>query len=58
MDLSGISITVDDCLDQDQACILSVAKIFWKKAVRIGHLHATKSDLCATRSIDFTLIVQ
>ena len=26
MDLSGISVTEDDCLDQDQACILSVAK--------------------------------
>ena len=29
-DLSGISVTVDDCLDQDQACILSVAKMFGK----------------------------
>ena len=31
MDLSGISVTVDDCLDQDQACILSVVKMFGKK---------------------------
>ena len=30
MDLSGISVTVDDCLDQDKACILSVAKMFGK----------------------------
>ena len=29
-DLSGISVAVDDCLDQDQACILSVAKMFGK----------------------------
>ena len=56
MDLSGISVTVDDCLDQDQACILSVAKMFEKRLsakdismqynqifVRLGH---------------FTLIVQ
>ena len=31
MDLSGISVTVDDCLDQDQACILSVTKMFGKR---------------------------
>ena len=31
MDLSSISVTVDDCLDQDQACILSVAKMFRKR---------------------------
>ena len=31
MDLSGISVTVDDCLDQDLACILSVAKMFGKR---------------------------
>ena len=30
MDLSGISVSVDDCLDQDKACILSVAKMFGK----------------------------
>ena len=30
-DLSGISVAVDDCLDQDQACILSVAKTFGKR---------------------------
>ena len=58
MDLSGISVTVDDCLDQDQACILSVAKVFGKKAVSMRHSHATKSDFRATRSIHFTLIVQ
>ena len=53
MDLSGISVNVDDCLDQDQASILSVAKM-----VSIGHSRATKSDLCSTRSINFTLIVR
>ena len=53
MDLSGISVNVDDCLDQDQACILLVAKM-----VSIGHSHATKSDFRLTRSINFTLIVQ
>ena len=58
MDLSGISVTVDDCLDQDQACILSVAKMVWKKDVSIGYSHATKSDFHATGSIHFTLIVQ
>ena len=31
MDLSGTSVTVDDCLDQDQACILPVAKLFGKR---------------------------
>ena len=31
MDLSGISVTVDDCLDQDQVCILSVANMFGKR---------------------------
>ena len=31
MDLSGISVTVDECLDQDQAYILSVAKLFGKR---------------------------
>ena len=31
MDLSGISVTVDDCLDQDQACILFVVKMFGKR---------------------------
>ena len=30
MDLSGISVTVDDCLDQNKACILSAAKMFGK----------------------------
>ena len=44
MDLPGISVTVDDCLDQDQACILSVAQMFGKKSVSIGHSHATISD--------------
>ena len=58
MDLSGISVTVDDCLDQNKACILSAAKNVWKRAVSIGHSHATKSDFRATRSIHFTLIVQ
>ena len=53
MDLLGISVNVDDCLDQDQACILSVAKM-----VSVGHSHATKSDFRSTRSINFTLIVQ
>ena len=49
MDLSGISVTVDDCLDQDQACILPGAKMFGKKAVSIGHSYATESDFHATR---------
>ena len=59
MNLSGISVTVDECLDQDKACILSVVscEIVWKKAVSIGHSHATKSDFHATWSIHFTLIV-
>ena len=42
---SGVSsVTVDDCLDQDQACIFFSGKTVWKKAVSIGHSHATKSD--------------
>ena len=55
MDLSGISVTVDDCLDQDH--FVSGENV-WKTAVSIGHSHATKSDFCVTRSIHFTLIVQ
>ena len=58
MDLSGISVSVEDCLDQDQTCIFMVAKMFGKKYVSIGNLHATKLDLDATRSIHFTLIDQ
>ena len=58
MDLSGISVTIDDSLDQDQAGILSVAKMFIKKAVSIGHSHAIKSDFHVTRSVHFTLIIQ
>ena len=30
----------------------------WIKAVSIGRSHATISDICANRSIHFTLIVQ
>ena len=57
MDLSGISVTVDDCLDEDQACILSVAKMF-DKACQHRTFACNKVRFSATRSIHFTLIVQ
>ena len=40
MYLSGISVTVDDCLDPDKG-----GENVFKKAVSIGHSHATKSDV-------------
>ena len=56
MDLLGISVTVDDCLDQDQACILPVVKMFGKRLS--AYSYALKSDSHTTKSIHFTLIVQ
>ena len=53
MDLSGISVTVDDCL----AAFCPWQNV-WKRDVSIGHSHATKSEFRATRSIHFTLNVQ
>ena len=48
MDLLSISVTVDECLGENVS----------KKAVSIGHSHATESDFRVTRSIHFTLNVQ